>query len=61
MSIPLDRLYQYIDNIVKEITNNVLIYRFYPHGSKNFDDLGELHRSSWEEYLSFTTLICYDK
>ena len=61
MSIPLDRLYQYIDNIVKEITNNVLIYRFYPHGSKNFDDLGELHRSSWEEYLSFTTLICYDQ
>jgi hypothetical protein len=61
MSIPLDRLYQYIDNIVKEITDNVLIYRFYPHGSKNLSDLGELHRCVWEEYLSYTTLICYDQ
>jgi hypothetical protein len=61
MSIPLDRLYQYIDNTVKEITDNVLIYRFYPHGSKNFDDLGELRRSSWEEHISSGTLICYDQ
>ena len=30
MSIPLDQLYNYIDNIVKEITDNIIIYRFYP-------------------------------
>jgi len=61
MSIPLDRLYHYIDNTVKEITDNVLIYRFFPHGSKNFDDLGELRRSSWENHISSGTLICYDQ
>jgi hypothetical protein len=33
MSIPLDRLYHYIENIAKEIRgDDVLIYRFYPHG-----------------------------
>ena len=40
MSIPLDRLYHYIESIAKEIRgDDVLIYRFFPHGSKNINDL----------------------
>jgi hypothetical protein len=40
MSIPLDRLYHYIENIAKEIrSDDVLIYRFWPHGSKKIEDL----------------------
>ena len=42
MSIPLDRLYHYIESIAQEVRgDNVLIYHFYPHGSKNIDDLVE--------------------
>ena len=42
MSIPLDRLYQYVESIVQDICQDrVVIYRFYPHGSKNFEDLKE--------------------
>lgn len=37
MSVPLDRLYHYIENTAGEIYNDdVVIYRFYTHGFKNF-------------------------
>jgi len=40
MSIPLDRLYHYIESIAQEIRGGrVIIYRFYPHGSKKIEDL----------------------
>jgi hypothetical protein len=40
MSIPLDRLYHYIQDVANQIRNGyVLIYRFTPHGSKNIEDL----------------------
>jgi hypothetical protein len=43
MSIPLDRLYHYIESVAHEIRgDNVLIYRFYPHGSKKIDDFSFL-------------------
>jgi len=43
MSIPLDQLYHYIENIAQEIYNDrIIIYRFYPHGSKNINDLTNL-------------------
>jgi hypothetical protein len=43
MSIPLDRLYHYIENVAQEIYNDrIIIYRFYPHGSKNINDLNNL-------------------
>jgi hypothetical protein len=46
MSIPLDRLYHYILNVAQEIYNDrIIIYRFYPHGSKNINDLNNLHES----------------
>jgi hypothetical protein len=40
MSIPLDRLYHYIESVAEDVHgDDILIYRFYPHGSKNLDDL----------------------
>ena len=42
MSIPLDRLYHYIESITEEVRGGpVVIYHFYPHGSKNINDLIE--------------------
>jgi hypothetical protein len=43
MSIPLDSLYHYIQNVAEKIySDSVIIYRFYPHGSKNINDLNNL-------------------
>jgi hypothetical protein len=39
MSVPLDRLYHYLDDCVN---HNLLIYGWAPHGSTNLDDFGVL-------------------
>jgi hypothetical protein len=63
MSIPLDRLYHYIENIAKEIRgDDVLIYRFYPHGSKKIEDLTRLNPiKSWVDDMSNPTIYSYDQ
>ena len=63
MSIPLDRLYHYIDNIAKKAQgDNVIIYRFLPHGSKKLEDLGPLldnyHR---KDLILCPEIYCYDQ
>jgi hypothetical protein len=43
MSIPLDRLYHYIQDVADQVRgDHTLIYRFSPHGSKNIEDLDVL-------------------
>lgn len=37
MSIPLDRLYNFLHDLCNH--DDILIYRFFPHGSKKLDDL----------------------
>ena len=51
MNIPLDRLYHYIANIAQEIySDRIVIYRFWPHGSKNINDLNNLYSTDgWVE------------
>ena len=62
MSIPLDRLYHFIENITKEINDNIIIYRFYPHGSKNIENLEELNsRATWEKKASSVSIYCHDQ
>jgi hypothetical protein len=40
MTIPLDRLYNYINDSTRRLRgDNVVIYRFFPHGSKKISDL----------------------
>ena len=63
MNIPLDRLYHYIENVAQEIYNDrIIIYRFYPHGSKNINDLNNLHDSdTWCDKVIFPSLWCHDQ
>jgi phage terminase large subunit-like protein len=49
MNIPLDRLYHYIRDIAQEIySDRIIIYRFWPHGSKNINDLTNLNEDNNE-------------
>jgi hypothetical protein len=61
MSVPLDRLYHYIENTATEITDNVIIYRFYPHGSKKATDLTFFKDYSWQQVMSLPEIICNDQ
>jgi hypothetical protein len=62
MSISLDRLYHYIENIAEHLRqDHVVIYRFSPHGSKKQEDLGVLKFYSVEQSISSPTIICYDQ
>jgi hypothetical protein len=52
MSIPLDRLEQF----------NVIIYRFWPHGSKKLEDLQELSGpTTWQEKIPNFSIYCHDQ
>ena len=62
MSVPLDRLYNYLDSLCN---HDILIYRFYPHGSKKLDDLRPLsddihNRDGWPRFLK-PGAICHDQ
>jgi len=60
MAIPLDRLYNFLDSINN---HNLLIYRWYPHGSKKLQDLGPLTPKSkdWRILQTQSTLIFHDQ
>lgn len=63
MNIPLDRLYHFIDNVATEIYgDSVIIYRFWPHGSKNISNLNHLNsKYQWIEKLLFPLVWCNDQ
>jgi hypothetical protein len=62
MSIPLDRLYHFIESVSQDIfQDRVVIYRFYPHGSKNFNNLNPLKTGSWQEYTVNPHVYCNDQ
>jgi hypothetical protein len=62
MNIPLDRLYHFIDNIASEIYGDyVVIYRFWPHGSKNITDLSSLLDADWYARTRFPIMWCNDQ
>jgi hypothetical protein len=64
MSVPLDRLYHYIENIVEDIYgDNVIIYRFLPHGSKKFADLTHLndYNLTWKQKKTRPQIYCNDQ
>ena len=62
MSIPLDRLYNYIESIAEEIYGNtIVIYRFYPYGSKKLKDLIHLKFFTWQERSIFLNIYCNDQ
>jgi hypothetical protein len=62
MSIPLDRLYHYIEDVAEDVyRDNVVIYRFYPHGSKKVEDLRSLTNQSWKSRMVLPSIICHDQ
>lgn len=63
MSIPLDNLYHYIEQICQQIwQGRVIIYRFYPHGSKDFAHLETLYVSySLSDTILSPAVICNDQ
>ena len=62
MSIPLDQLYHYIESIAEEIYGGtVIIYRFYPHGSKKHEDLTSTKNFQWYEFKLNPGIYCNDQ
>lgn len=62
MSIPLDQLYHYIDQVAKEIyKDDVIIYRFWPNGSKKLENLDHLEFKPWLACLTKPYVICNDQ
>jgi len=63
MSVPSDRLYHFIENIAQEIyKDSVIIYRFWPNGSKNIENLNRLHDASpWVKNMSSPAIWCHDQ
>jgi len=62
MSVPLDRLYHFVDQTAREIFGEpVLIYRFYPNGSKNINNLLPLYDCSWATARCGPALWCNDQ
>jgi hypothetical protein len=65
MSIPLDRLYNHIDQLSQAICEDrLIIYQFYPHGSKNLENLTALSPMDsikWFEMYTAPMLICHDQ
>jgi hypothetical protein len=63
MSIPLDRLYHYIETLSQEVYDNpVIIYRFWPHGSKNLEDLLPLRiLKNWSDRRLCPRIYAHDQ
>jgi hypothetical protein len=62
MTVPIDRLYQYILAMAEQIRNGpVLLYRFYPHGSKDINHLSQLFNNTrFLEHVS-PMVFCNDQ
>jgi hypothetical protein len=63
MTIPLDRLYHYIESVAQDIRGDaVIIYRFFPHGSKKITDLQRL-RNNYNQlsYMLDPHIYCNDQ
>lgn len=58
MSIPLEQLYDFYDSIVPD---NLIIYQFWPHGSKNIRNLKPAQAYSLEQVVTDPIIICHDQ
>jgi hypothetical protein len=58
MSVPLDRLYHYLADVVN---HDLVIYRWLPHGSRKLEDFNPLNDYTKDEYLNQPVVICHDQ
>lgn len=61
MSVPLDRLYHYIESVANEVFGDVIIYRFWPHGSKKLENLQPLYLKDWYTSMTLPLIVCHDQ
>jgi hypothetical protein len=64
MSIPLDRVYHYIERVSEEIHGDrIIIYGFFPDGSKKIKDLKQLNsvKVSRFDQMTFPCLISHEQ
>jgi len=63
MTIPLDRLYHYLDNMAQAVYgDSVIIYRFWPHGSKKLQELLRFTEiKSWFQSQTCPQILCHDQ
>lgn len=61
MLIPIDNLYDWIASL----TENTLIYRYYPHGSKKPSDIHQVWNDAqaraWIENMHMVSVLCHDQ
>lgn len=61
MSVPLDRLYHYIERVIEDLHgDNFIIYRFVPHGSKKLEDLAPLNKHPLDCFM-MPHVYCHDQ
>jgi hypothetical protein len=60
MFVPLDRLYDFLNQFVDD---DVIIYRFYPHGSKKLSDISMLYKyhTNWHNYTLSVPMLMHDQ
>lgn len=58
MHVPLDRLYNHLDSLCNR---DMIIYRFYPHGSKNPENLLPIKKYAWLQSVTKPVIICHDQ
>lgn len=62
MTVPLDRLYHFIENLAEHVHKQpVVIYRFFPHGSKSLADWLNLRDYDFEAFLLRAKIFCADQ
>ncbi len=61
MSVPLDRLYNFLHDVCNR--DDIIIYRFFPHGSRKLEDLKQLTNRdyNWFELMTMQSMICHDQ
>ncbi len=59
MSVPLDRLYNFLHDLCDQ---DIIIYRWFPHGSRKLEDLGRLeYEMDWLHRRTTPYMICHDQ
>jgi hypothetical protein len=58
MSVPLDRLYDFLQTLCN---HDVLIYRYFPHGSRKIEDCVPLIRTDLLTKLDTMCMVCHDQ
>jgi hypothetical protein len=62
MSVPLDRLYNFLDSINRHNGHDAIIYRFSPHGSRKPEDLTPLYKlRPWREQMTTPFAFYHDQ